>query len=51
MYYEEQMVNGILCRRSTPNGEWVPLTLQELSERVVKAHKLINKYVEDRFAI
>lgn len=25
MFYEEQVVHGVLCSRSTPDGEWVPV--------------------------
>lgn len=26
MFYEEQVVNGVLCCRLQPNGEWRPAT-------------------------
>ena len=31
MYYEEKVVNGILCYRTTPSGEWIPFTQQALT--------------------
>lgn len=34
MYYEEQIVNGVLCWRSTPNGEWTRFTAQELTDKL-----------------
>lgn len=24
MYYQKKLINGVLCCRSTPNGEWRP---------------------------
>lgn len=39
MYYEEQLVGGILCWRSAPTDEWKPLTLEELSGRCVRLQK------------
>ncbi len=31
MYYEEEIIDGILCHRGTPDGEWVPFTLEALT--------------------
>jgi hypothetical protein len=31
MYYEEKAINGILCHRGTPDGEWIPFTYEELT--------------------
>lgn len=39
MYYEESMINGVLCWRSTPDGEWTPFTVAELSTRVQRELK------------
>jgi hypothetical protein len=33
MFYEEQIINGVLCFRNTPNGEWNEFTIQQLSEK------------------
>jgi len=35
MYYEEKVIDGILCHRGTPNGEWIPYTLQDLTTAFV----------------
>lgn len=37
MYHDEKLTNGILHWRGTPTGEWMPFTLKQLSERVMKA--------------
>lgn len=31
MYYEEQVRDGVLCYRSTPGGEWVPMSAERLT--------------------
>ena len=35
MFYEEQIINGVLCFRNTPNGEWNEFTIQQLSDKCV----------------
>lgn len=36
MYYDEQVINGILCHRSTPKGEWIEFTAKELTEKIIE---------------
>ena len=31
MYYEEKVIDGILCWRNSPNGEWNQFTLEALT--------------------
>lgn len=31
MYHEERIVDGVLCWRGAPKGEWTPYTQQELT--------------------
>ena len=31
MYYAEKVIDGILCHRGTPDGDWVPFTLEQLT--------------------
>ena len=40
MYYEEKIINNVLCRRSTPNGEWILFTVKELTSLLIKRMKL-----------
>lgn len=40
MFYEEQIVNGVLCSRTSPGGEWKPFTPEELTKRLIAARKL-----------
>lgn len=35
MFYEEKVVSGVLCHRSTPDGEWVQYTPESLTKAVV----------------
>ena len=39
MYYEEKVVNGVLCWRGTPEGEWTPWPLEGLTARVIRIEK------------
>ena len=33
MYYEEKIIDGVLCYRLKPDGSWVPLSTEELLRR------------------
>lgn len=35
MYYEEAIINGILCCRTTPGGLWFELSKEGLTERII----------------
>lgn len=37
MFYEEQVIKGILCWRSTPNGEWMQKTPEQLTTLLIDA--------------
>ena len=32
MYHEERVIDGILCWRGTPDGEWIQFTPKALTE-------------------
>jgi hypothetical protein len=34
MYYEEQIINGVLCFRTTPKGEWVEFSKEALTAKI-----------------
>jgi len=40
MYYEEKVINNVLCRRFKPNGEWYPFTIVELTKRIIELQKM-----------
>jgi len=39
MFYEESVIDGILCWRGTPNGEWVAKTKQQLTQMLLEARR------------
>lgn len=43
MYYEEKVIDGILCWRGSPNSAFKQYTTKELTEKLIKATALINK--------
>lgn len=40
MYYQEQIQDGVLCWRGTPNGDWIPFTAKELTEKLIEVQLL-----------
>lgn len=47
-YYEEKVVKGVVHVRSTPNGEWTPMTREGLTKMIVgflEKHGASTKYV------
>lgn len=36
MYYEETIINGILCWRDEPNGKWCPCSAQKITKRLAE---------------
>jgi len=39
MYYEEKIINGVLCWRGTPAGEWRECTPQRITIKLVEAQQ------------
>lgn len=37
MYHEERAINGVLCWRGLPSGEWYEYTAKQLTERLEQA--------------
>lgn len=37
MYYDEQVIDGVLHYRTTPNGEWKPFSLPGLTAKYLDA--------------
>jgi hypothetical protein len=35
MYYEEKIVDGVLCYRWSPKGKWIEFTAKQLTERLI----------------
>jgi len=58
MYYEEMMIDGILCWRSGPNDPWTQFTIAELSARAQQLatltaerdeYKSLNEHHKEQF--
>lgn len=35
MYHEENVIDGVLCWRSTPNGEWIKYSDRQLTDKLM----------------
>lgn len=46
MYYEETVIDGVICFRLTFNGKWTELDKKELSKRVAICEKKISHLKE-----
>ena len=50
MYYEEQIIDGILCYRCSPVGGWTEFSIESLSERAYNDRqklKALTKHVRE----
>jgi len=36
MYYEEQIINGVLMFRTKPTGDWQQCSIEKMSSRIVE---------------
>ena len=43
MYYREEIIDGALCYKISPDGKWTPLSVKELTNRIVELQAQINK--------
>ncbi len=48
MYYEEKIIDGIMHWRGTPDGEFKPYTLKELSQRYESAVNELNRVLSGK---
>lgn len=51
MYYEEKVIDGQLCYRTTPDGPWAVVQYQELIRRLLAAEKRYRTFDQAREAI
>lgn len=52
MYYEEKVIDGVLCARGTPDGEWMQLSKVALTELLIAARDriaLFEQQAEDAY--
>jgi ribosomal protein L29 len=43
---KEEIINGVLCCKTTPNSEWRPLTPEQLTNKIVKLQKELAELKE-----
>ena len=43
MYYKEEIINGILCYKLTPKGEWHEMTKEQLTKKLMKYRSFEEK--------
>ena len=48
---EEKVINGVLHWRGTPNGEWIPCTLENLSNKYLQSEYDRRQIVKNCFTI
>jgi len=48
LYYKEEVINGVLCWRYRPDGEWIPMEPKSMTARIQRLEKEL-KYFQDRF--
>jgi hypothetical protein len=36
MYYKEEIINGVLCYKTTPDGEWIAFTPEKLTAKITE---------------
>ena len=36
MYYKEEIVDGILCYKHTPDGEWIPMSPEKMTRKIMQ---------------
>jgi len=48
MYYEEKVINRVLCYRDTPKGKWIPFSAPELTGRVKIAEATLRSWNEQQ---
>jgi len=41
MYYQEKVIDGVLCYKTKPDGDWKMCTLRELTKRLMEFDKTL----------
>ena len=47
MYYDEQVIDGVLCFRTNPKDKWTPFTRERLTSRILELQAKLNTLIED----
>lgn len=48
MYHAEKIIDGVLCYKTLPDAKFKPFTAEQLTERLMVAEKVINKYRNEK---
>lgn len=43
MYYVEKIIDGVLCCKSTPNGEWEPVSIKTATKKIIALEERIKE--------
>lgn len=46
MYYEEKVIDGVLCWRGRPDGEWTQYTPEELTTALISERAIADSISE-----
>lgn len=46
MYHAEEIINGVLHWKGTPNSPWKPYTLEQLTNKLEKEREAHRKTIE-----
>ena len=44
MFDEEEVIDGVLCHRGTPDGEWIPFTPEALTISLQSTRKSLEDF-------
>ena len=42
MYYAEEIINGVLCFKFTPEGDWIEFSKESLTRVIINLRKSIE---------
>lgn len=51
MYYEERLINGVMCYRTAPNGVWQEYSIKQLSGLYAQIKPTTPHVIEQRLRI
>lgn len=51
MYYEEKVINGVLCYRTTPNGEFIEKTKEQLTIMIGRLNDRLDNLGSSNMAL
>jgi hypothetical protein len=51
MFYEEKVINGALHWRPDEEGEWIPFSTQELTNKLIRCRVLFQRFAKGEVII